>query len=224
VVVPPDFPTYIRFSDMVRDILRDYTDRVEPFGLDEAWLDLTGCAGDPIETAHTIRTRIKEELGITVSIGVSFNKSFAKLGSDYKKPDAVTVFSRENFKEKVWPLPADALIYVGRATYRKLAERYIFTIGDIANADPTLLHALIGKWGGMLHAVANGRDNQPVIPAGQESTVQSISNGITTPRDLVNDHEVKMVMVMLAESVGRRLREQHFVGRTIEIHLRDNQL
>lgn len=224
VVVPPNFPTYIRFSSMVRRILQEYTDRVEPFGLDEAWLDLTGCGGDPIDTAHTIRHRIKQELGITVSIGVSFNKSFAKLGSDYKKPDAVTVFSRDNYKELVWPLPASELIYVGRATKRKLAERYLFTIGDVANADVTMLRSLLGKWGGMLHAMANGQDRQEVIPCGQESAVQSISNGITTPRDLVNNREVKAVLYMLAESVGRRLREQHFVGKTIEIQLRDSTL
>ncbi len=224
VVVPPDFPTYIRYSGMVRRILQDYTDRVEPFGLDEAWLDLTGCTGDPVATAHEIRERIKEELGITVSIGVSFNKSFAKLGSDYKKPDAVTVFSRENYKELVWPLPASELIYVGRATKRKLAERYIFTIGDIANAEPAMLRALLGKWGGTLYAMANGLDNQPVIPAEQANAVQSVSNGITTPRDLIDDHEVKAVIYMLAESVGRRLREQHFVGRTVEIRLRDASL
>lgn len=224
VVVPPDFPTYIRYSGMVRRILADYTDRIEPFGLDEAWLDLTGCPGDPVATAHEIRERIKAELGITVSVGVSFNKSFAKLGSDYKKPDAVTVFSRENYKELVWPLPADELIYVGRATKKKLAERYIFTIGDIANADPAMLRAILGKWGGMLHAMANGQDRQPVVPAEQAGAVQSISNGITTPRDLTEKHEVKAVMVMLAESIGRRMREQHFVGRTVEIHLRDNTL
>ena len=224
VVVPPDFPTYTRYSKMVRRILADYTDRIEPFGLDEAWLDLTGCAGDPVTTAHEIRERIKSELGITVSIGVSFNKSFAKLGSDYKKPDAVTVFSRENYKELVWPLSAKELIYVGKATARKLAERYIFTIGDIANADIGMLRALLGKWGGMLYAMANGMDNQPVVPAEQASAVQSVSNGITTPRDLVDDREVKAVIYMLAESVGRRLREQHFVGRTVEIHLRDNTL
>ncbi len=224
VVVPPDFPTYIRYSAMVRRILADYSDRIEPFGLDEAWLDLTGCAGDPITTANDIRERIKTELGITVSVGVSFNKSFAKLGSDYKKPDAVTVFSRENFKELVWPLPAEELIYVGPATKRKLAERYIFTIGDIANANPAMLRALLGKWGGMLYAMANGLDSQPVIPVESANAAQSVSNGITTPRDLTDDREVKAVMVMLSESVGRRLREQHLVGRTVEIHLRDNTL
>ncbi len=223
VVVPPDFPTYIRYSGMVREILREYTDLVEPFGLDEAWLQL-GDTADAVAVAHTIRERIKAELGITVSIGVSFNKSFAKLGSDYKKPDAVTVFSRENYRELVWPLSADNLLYVCRASARKLAERYIYTIGDIANAEPSLLRALLGKWGGMLYTMANGLDRQPVIPAEKASAVQSISNSITTPRDLINDHEVKAVMTMLAESVGRRLREQHFVGRTVEIQLRDNTL
>ncbi len=224
VVVPPDFPTYARYSAMVREILRDYSDLVEPFGLDEAWVELTGCNDNAEDIAHAIRCRVKEELGITVSVGVSFNKTFAKLGSDYKKPDAVTVFSRENFRELVWPLPAGDLLYVGRATKKKLAERYIVTIGDIANAEPALLRALLGKWGGMLYIMANGLDSQPVVPAEQADAVQSVSNSVTTPRDLVNSHEVKAVMTMLAESVGRRLREQHFVGRTVEIQLRDNTL
>ncbi len=224
VVVPPDFPTYTRYSHMVRGILSDYTDRVEPFGLDEAWLDLTGCAGDPVETAHTIRRRIKAELGITVSVGVSFNKVFAKLGSDYKKPDAVTVFSRDNYKQLVWPLPAGDLLYVGRATRRKLAERYIFTIGDVACASPALLRSLLGKWGPMLHAMANGLDRQPVIPAEQAAAVQSVSNGMTTPRDVTDEQEARVVLCVLAESVGRRLREQHFVGKTVELQVRDNTL
>ncbi len=224
VVVPPDFPTYVRYSGMVRRILRDYTDRVEPFGLDEAWLDLTACASDAVETAHRIRRRIRQELGITVSIGVSFNKTFAKLGSDYKKPDAVTVFSRENYRELVWPLPVGDLLYVGRATRQKLASRYIHTIGDAARADPALLQSLLGKWGTMLHAMANGIDNQPVVPTEQQAAVQSVSNGMTTPRDLMDEHDVRVVVHVLAESVGRRLREQHLAGRTVEVHVRDNRL
>ncbi|MBQ4333510.1 MAG: DNA polymerase IV [Clostridia bacterium] len=224
VVVPPHFPTYTRFSGMVREILRGYTPLVEPFGLDEAWLDVTGCRRDPVEIAHEIRRRVKEELGITVSVGVSFNKSFAKLGSDYKKPDAVTVFSRENYRDLVWPLPAGDLLFVGRSTRKKLAERFIFTIGDVARADPALLQALLGKWGPALHAVANGRDSQPVIPSEQAAAVQSVSNGMTTPRDLTDDRDVQRVLMVLSESVGRRLREQHMTGRTIELHLRDNQL
>lgn len=224
VVVPPDFPTYVRYSGMVRRILADYTDRVEPFGLDEAWLDLTDCVGDAEETAHTIRRRIRQELGITVSIGVSFNKTFAKLGSDYKKPDAVTVFSRENYRDLVWPLPVGDLIFVGRATRQKLASRYIYTIGDAARADPALLQSLLGKWGAMLHAMANGLDRQPVIPSAEQATVQSVSNGMTTPRDLTDEHDVRVVMHVLAESVGRRLREQHMVGRTVEVQVRDDRL
>ncbi len=224
VVVPPDFPTYVRYSGMVRQILTEYTDRVEPFGLDEAWVDLTDCAGDAVDTAHTIRRRIRGELGITVSIGVSFNKTFAKLGSDYKKPDAVTVFSRENYRQLVWPLPVGELLFVGRATRQKLASRYIHTIGDAAQADPALLQALLGKWGVMLHAMANGIDNQPVVPTEQQAAVQSVSNGMTTPRDLTDEHDVRVVMHVLAESVGRRLREQHMAGRTVEIQVRDNTL
>lgn len=224
VVVPPRFPLYTKFSGMVRNILREYTPLVEPFGLDEAWLDVTGCRRDPVEIAHEIRCRIKEELGITVSIGVSFNKTFAKLGSDYKKPDAVTVFSRENFRQLVWPLPAGELLYVGRATRKKLEERFLYTIGDVATADPKLLQSLLGKWGPALHTIANGMECQPVIPAEEAAGVQSVSNGMTTPRDLTDDRDVQRVLMVLCESVGRRLREQHLSGRTIELQLRDNQL
>ncbi len=224
VVVPPHFPVYTKFSHKVRTILREYSPLVEPFGLDEAWVEVTGGGRDAVEIAHEIRRRVKEELGITVSIGVSFNKSFAKLGSDYKKPDAVTVFSRENYRELVWPLPAGDLLFVGRATKKKLEERFLYTIGDVAQADPAMLQALLGKWGPALHAVANGRDSQPVVPVEEATAVQSVSNGMTTPRDLTDDRDVQRVLTVLAESVGRRLREQHFVGKTVELQLRDNQL
>lgn len=224
VTVPPHFPLYHKYSRMVRAILREYSPLVEPFGLDEAWLDVTGSARPAVEIAEEIRRRVREELGITVSVGVSFNKTFAKLGSDYKKPDAVTVFSRENYRERVWPLPAGELIYVGRATRKKLEERFIFTIGDVAKADTGLLRSLLGKWGPALHAIANGRDSQPVIPSEDAAGIQSVSNGMTTPRDLTDDRDVQRVLMVLAESVGRRLREQHLVGKTVELHLRDNQL
>lgn len=224
VTVPPRFPMYTKFSGMVRSILREYTPLVEPFGLDEAWMDVTDSRRDAVDIAHEIRCRIKEELGITVSIGVSFNKTFAKLGSDYKKPDAVTVFSRENYRELVWPLSAGELIYVGRSTRKKLEERFIYTIGNVAKADPALLQSLLGKWGPALHAIANGRDSQPVIPTEEAAGVQSVSNGMTTPRDLTDDRDVQRVLMVLAESVGRRLREKHLTGRTVELQLRDNQL
>ena len=224
IVVPPHFSTYMRFSGMVRKILADYTDRIEPFGLDEAWLELTGGRQSPESVAQEIRRRVREELGITVSIGVSFTKPFAKLGSDYKKPDAVTAFSRENYRELVWALPVGDLIYVGGATRKKLAQRYIFTIGELAAADPAMLRALLGKWGGMLHAMANGQDNQPVIPAAEAAAIQSISNGMTSPRDMENEQDVRIVLYVLAESVGRRLREQHLFGKTVELQLRDTNL
>ena len=224
IIVPPHFEEYARFSGAVRSILDHYSDRIEPFGLDEAWLDLTDCPGDPLESAHAIRRRVKRELGITVSIGVSFTKTFAKLGSDYKKPDAVTLFSRENYRQLVWPLPARDMLFVGAATAARLAERYIFTIGDIARSDPALLRSLLGKGGDMLYAAANGQDRQPVIPAGQESAVQSVSNGMTTPRDLEDEQDVRVVMFALAENVGRRLRRQHLCGKIMEVVVRDNGL
>ena len=224
ITVPPHFSLYQKYSRMVRGILLEYTPLVEPFGLDESWMDVTDSRQDATEIAQEIRVRIREELGITVSIGVSFNKTFAKLGSDYKKPDAVTVFSRENYRQMVWPLPVGELLYVGHSTKQKLAERFLYTIGDVAQADPALLHSLLGKWGPALHAVANGRDRQPVIPSEDSAEAQSVSNGMTTPRDLTDNRDVQRVITVLAESVGRRLREQHLCGRTVELHLRDNRL
>ncbi len=224
IVVPPHFSTYMRFSKMVRKILSDYTDRIEPFGLDEAWLELTGGQQTPEAVAQEIRLRVREELGITVSIGVSFTKPFAKLGSDYEKPDAVTVFTPENYRELVWALPVEDLIYVGGSTRKKLEQRYIYTIGDLATADPTMLRALLGKWGMLLYAMANGQDNQPVIPTSEAAAIQSISNGMTSPRDMENEQDVRIVLYVLAESVGRRLREQHLYGKTVELQLRDTRL
>jgi DNA polymerase-4 len=133
VVVPPNHSLYLRFARLTREIYGDYTDQVEPFGLDEAFLDVTGSEGETV--ANTIRERVKEELGITVSVGVSFNKPFAKLGSDYKKPDATTVFDQSNWKEKIWPMPVGDLIYVGPATAKKLQYRGVHTIGDLAKCE-----------------------------------------------------------------------------------------
>ena len=224
VTVPPHFDVYSRYSRHVRQILLDYTPLVEPFGSDEAWMDVTGCRRNPVDIAREIRRRVKSELGITVSIGISFNKTFAKLGSDYKKPDATTVFSRDNYRQLVWPLPIGDMLYVGKSTKQKLEERFLYTIGDVAKADPNLLQALLGKWGPALHAVANGRDDQAVIPMEQSAEAQSVSNGMTAPRDLTDNRDVKQVITLLAESVGHRLRDQRLCGRTVELHLRDNRL
>ncbi|MBQ4156343.1 MAG: DNA polymerase IV [Clostridia bacterium] len=227
VVVPPNFPLYMRFSKEVHKILSDYTDTIEAFGIDESWVDVSKTAhlyGGGEKLAHIIRKRVKSELGITVSIGVSFNKIFAKLGSDYKKPDAVTVISKENFKDIVWPLPANDLLYVGPATYKKLQSHYRYTIGDLANTELELLQKWFGKIGIMLHSYANGYDLTPVYKKSQLPDIKSIGNSTTTPRDLVTNEDVKSVLFVLAESVGRRLREQGFRCKVVKFHARNNKL
>ncbi len=226
VVIKPNYPLYLRFSELTREIYADYTDQIEPFGLDECWLDVTGSGlfGDGMRIAEEIRRRVKFELGITVSIGVSYNKIFAKLGSDYKKPDAVTLFSKENFKDLVWPLPASDLLYVGRSTANKFKNCGIGTIGDIARCTPEYLHTLLGKLGYMFYVFANGLDNEPVLRAGNTAVIKSIGNSSTAPRDLENEGDVKVMMYVLAESVGRRMREQGFRCKTVCITVRDNTL
>ena len=226
VIVPPHYQLYLRFSRMARAIYAEYTDLIEPFGLDEAWIDVTGSSvfGDAVEIAETIRKRVKFELGITVSIGVSFNKIFAKLGSDYKKPDAVTVFGKDDYREKVWPLPVEELLYVGSATTRKLHARCIRTIGDLAQTDPSLLHSWLGKMGYVLHSFANGNDPSPVAPLGEEAIIKSIGNSTTTPRDLTCEEDVNIIFYVLAESVAARMRENGFRAKTVQISLRDTDL
>lgn len=227
-IVPPHFDRYLRFSRMAREIYADYTDLVEPFGLDEVWCDVTGTQKlrerGMEALANEIRERVKFELGITVSVGASWNKIFAKLGSDYKKPDAVTVFTPENYRDKVWPLPAADLLGVGRATERKLALRGIHTIGDIAAAPPSMLRGFLGKWGLILHDFAAGYDSSPVARAGDEAVIKSIGNSTTTPRDLCCDEDAGIVYWMLCESVAERMRESGFLCRGVQVHIRDNEL
>lgn len=227
VVVPPNYPRYIRFSKMLRRIYSDYTDMTEPFGLDECWLDVTGSRllfGSPAEIAEEIRKRVKFELGITVSVGVSWNKIFAKLGSDYKKPDAVTVISRENYKETVYPLPVSDLLMIGPATARKLKNHGIYTVGELASASPEMLAAFLGKMGYILHSFANGYENFPVAAEYTSPLIKSVGNGITAPRDLTCEEDIKSVQYVLTESVARRLREQGLKGRVVSIGVRDKNL
>ena len=227
-IVPPHFDRYLRFSRMAREIYADYTDLVEPFGLDEVWCDITGTQKlrerGMEALANEIRERVKFELGITVSVGASWNKIFAKLGSDYKKPDAVTVFTPENYRDKVWPLPAADLLGVGRATERKLASRGIRTIGEIAAAPPSMLRGFLGKWGLILHDFATGYDTSPVACAGDEAVIKSIGISTTTPRDLCCDEDAGIVYWMLCESVAERMRESGFLCRGVQVHIRDNEL
>lgn len=227
VFVPPRMDLYLRFSRLAHEIYADYTDMQEPFGVDESWLDVTNCVsckGNGVKIAEEISARIKFELGITVSIGVSWNKIFAKLGSDYKKPDAITVISRENYQKIVWPLPVAALLYVGRATQRKLHLWGIHTIGDLARTDPSLLQRQLGKMGLILHVFANGEDQTPVSKEDYRAPIKSIGNSTTTPRDLLNNDDVRIVVYVLAESVAARLRENNFKCRVVEISVRDNEL
>jgi DNA polymerase-4 len=227
IVVPPNYSLYLRFARLAREIYSSYTDQIEPFGIDEAWLDVTksrSLYGDGKKIADEIRARIKFELGITASVGVSYNKIFAKLGSDMKKPDATTVITPNNFRQVVWPLPAADLLYVGRATEKKLSRYMIRTIGDIAVTSRYFLRFLLGKWGDILWSFANGEDNSPVAVFGEEGFIKSIGNSTTTPRDLVDNEDVKMVIYVLAESVAARLREHGFKCRTVQIHVRDCDL
>lgn len=226
VFVPPHYDKYLRFSRIAREIYNEYTDQVEPFGLDEAWLDVTGSGimGTGEQIANEIRKRIKQELGITVSVGVSFNKVFAKLGSDIKKPDATTIITPENFREMVWTLPVSDLLYVGPATTRKLNSFAIHTIGDLASAPDEWLKSKLGKIGFMLKIFAQGKDTSPVSVAGTPPKIKSIGNSMTTPRDLVTDEEMKITMLVLAESVAERMRGCFFRAGTVEVSLRDNEL
>ena len=234
VFVPPRMYLYLRFSRMARAIYQEYSEQVESFGLDECWIDLTeSCAilGDHTRSlengyriAQEISARIRRELGITVSIGVSWNKIYAKLGSDYKKPDAITVFDRDNYQKLIYPLPVSDLLYVGRRTEKKLEKYGIRTIGDLAEADPFWLRSWLGKIGLMLSVFARGEDRTPVNDFGVEAPVRSVGNSTTTPRDLVSDEDVRLVLYLLAESVSERLRENHFEGQVVSIYVRDKDL
>ncbi len=222
VVVPPVFEDYMKFSHFAREIYSDYTDCVESFGLDEAWLDVTGADG--VAIAEKISRRIKFELGITVSIGVSFNKVFAKLGSDYRKPDAITVITKDNFKDIVWPLPVTDLLCVGKATGEKLRGLGITTIGQLARADRRALNLRLGKNGDMLSFFANGLDSSPVARYDKLQMVKSVGNSSTLPRDLTCLQDAARVLYVLGDSVGRRLREQGLLGRCVTVSMRTNEL
>lgn len=227
IFLPPRMELYLRFSRMAHEIYGQYTDMQQAFGIDESWLDVTGSCGlfgNGFEIAKQISNRMKEELGITVSIGVSWNKIFAKLGSDYKKPDAITVISKENYKNLVWSLPVSDLLYVGRSTNAKLRNININTIGDLAKVNTNLLKRHLGKMGLILHSFANGDDNSEVLRENYSAPIKSIGNSTTTPRDLVCDEDVWLIITVLTESVARRLRENGFKCTVVEISVRDTKL
>lgn len=226
-VVPPHYEAYLEYSQRAKKIYYEYTNQVESFGLDECWLDVTKSVdlfGSGEEMAYKIKERIKKELGLTVSIGVSFNKIFAKLGSDMKKPDAVTVINREDFKRIVWPLEVDEMLGVGRATKRKLLWLGIKNLGDLATSNPKLLRKKLGINGIYHWRHANGLDTEPVRDLVDEVPIKSIGHGITCNRDLVTDLEVRRVFQELSLDVTRRLKDNGFRARGVQIFIRDSEL
>ncbi len=225
VLVPPRHQEYVRFSGLVNAIYQRYTDQVEPFSIDESWLDVTGSRalfGSGETIADAIRRAVREELGITVSVGVSFNKIFAKMGSDYKKPDATTVITRENYRQLLWPLPISDLIFVGSASRNALRELGIYTIGDLARTDPALLTARLGKAGTVLSTYARGEDESRVASISDEpEEPKSVGNGMTFRRDLTGEDDIRIGVLYLADSVAARLRRHGLRCRTVAVTVKD---
>lgn len=226
ICVPPHFDYYVHFSQRVRAIYERYTDRVEGFGLDECWLDVTHSKmfGTPFQIAEKIRADVRKETGLTISVGVSFNKTFAKLGSDLKKPDATTVISRENFKDVVWPLAVSEMLMVGPHTAQKLNEMGVYTLGDLANASSVALQKRFGVVGERLKTCAAGGDCDPVREAGVEREIKSVSHGTTTLRDMRTYADAEVVISVLSEMVATRLRRYGYVGSVVHLDVRRNNL
>ena len=226
VVVHPDFDSYHSYSEKVKSIYARYTDLIEPFGMDECWLDVSGSGifGDGFYIAEKIRNTVHKETGLTISVGVSFNKVFAKLGSDMKKPDATTLISKENFKEKIWCLNANEMIFVGRRTFQTLQKYGIRTIGDIANSETDFLKKLLGKNGVDLWIYANGYDNSPVSHIDTKPVPQSTGRGITCMESLVSVYEASRVIAELSAKISKSLRQEHLLATGVQLSVKDDKL
>ena len=227
ILVPPHYEKYLEFSRKARKIYYSYTNRVEPFGLDECWLDVSESLklfGSGEEIANEIRKRMKNELGITVSVGVSFNKVFAKLGSDLKKPDATSVIKRENFKKIVWPLDISSIIGIGKSTKRKLNGIGIYTLGELAKSDVKTVKGILGINGLYLWQYANGFDDRPVKDYSYREVIKTIGNSSTLVEDLYTNEEVYNIFQILSLNVSKRLREANLSSMGIKIFIRDNNL
>ena len=223
IIVPPHYEEYLKYSRLAHSIYADYTDLIEPYGMDEVWMDVTGCTkafGSGEVIANTLRERIKYELGLTISVGVSFCKVFAKLGSDMKKPDAVTVIPKDSFRDIIWDLPASDMLGVGRSTEKFLSSYGIHTIGQLANAYPDLMQRKLGKNGMVLLAFANGEDRSKVAPQDYEPPMKSIGHGITTMQDLENNAEVWNIMLALTQDIGHKLRVYNKNAAGVAIYIR----
>ena len=227
ILLPPHHGLYAQYSRRINTIYGQYTDLVEPFGIDESWLDVTGSlhlfGGDAGQLADDIRARLRQEVGLTISVGVSFNKVFAKLGSDYKKPDATTVISRENWRDIVWPLPVGDLLFVGRAAQRTLGQYGVETIGQLAACKPEMLEQLMGKMGVQLYRYANGLDDAPVRPQHQREPVKSVGNSTTFPENLTRWEEIRSGLQLLSDSVAGRLRKEGLYCGGVAVAVKDAQ-
>ncbi|MBQ4004881.1 MAG: DNA polymerase IV [Firmicutes bacterium] len=219
---------YEQFSKIINAIYLRYTDLVEPFSIDESWLDVTGSLSKfgmtGKEIADEIRETVKTETGLRQSVGVSFNKIFAKMGSDYKKPDATTVITRENYKDILWPLPARDLIFVGKSTAAKLESLNIRTIGAIAQADPSMLHRVFGKHGDEMYRYANGLEDSPVARYDAAREYKSVGNGITFRRNLQGREDVRTAVVSLSDRVSVRLRKHGLRASGVKVDIKDPNL
>ena len=227
ITLPPHHGLYREYSRKVNAIYGQYTDLVEPFGIDESWLDITNSmhlfGGDGKAIADQLRERLREELGLTISVGVSFNKIFAKLGSDYKKPDATTVIDRGNWQAIVWPLPVGDLLGVGHSTQKLLRQYGVETIGQLAAFPRQTLETLLGKHGTQLHDYANGLENSPVRPQHEAEPVKSVGNGTTFPQNLTRWEEVRSGLAVLSDSVAGRLRRQGLYCGGVALTIRNAQ-
>ncbi len=227
VVLPSHHELYEEYSIKVNEIYSRFTSQVEPFGIDESWLDVTASKklfGSGKDIADKIRETVKKELGLTVSVGVSFNKIFAKLGSDYKKPDATTIFDRDSIEKIVYKLPVKDLLFVGKKTADTLYKLGIFTIGDLAQANETLLARRLGKFASELIAYARGEENSPVAYYGENEEAKSIGNSHTFSRDLITDEDIRTGFGKVAEKVSRRMIEANVKGYVLSIVIKDAKL
>ena len=223
-VVPPHHSKYKHYSKLINEIYLRYTDMVEPFSVDESWLDVTGSQklfGSGKQIADEIRETVKKELGLTLSSGVSFNKIFAKMGSDYKKPDATTVISRDNYKDILWPLDIRAMFFVGKVTADKLHDFGIKTIGELAKTDKNSLIGLLGKQGGVIHDYANGLDITPVLRFDQREKIKSVGNGTTFRRNLTGEEDIKTGVTALSDTVASRLRKHKMKAFGVKVDIKD---
>ena len=224
VFVPPRHRYYGEISRRVNAIYREYTEYVEPASIDESYLDVTQALPfygmTPGALADELRRRVRQEIGITISVGVSFCKIFAKMGSDYKKPDATTVITRENYRDMLWPLPVSDLLFAGKAAVKQLNKKEIRTIGDLAQTPADDIHDALGKQGDMLWRYANGIDDSPVQLFGTAREIKSISRGRTFKRDLVTEMEIHTAIAYLTDEVARNLRRHDLKGEVVSVHIR----